>query len=148
MTAKTILESDGTVTITGTVLTAGKSTETDRIYPLESMVKAVNEFNKREQPQFGSILDVDNFSTFTDLANVTHKVERLWVDGDDIKVRVKLLDTPRGKDIRDTLEHASSREISIGYKPTPVMLGELNEIDGEMVLRDFELTRIDILPED
>lgn len=148
-----VYDPEGSITLTATLLTAGKSPCTDRIYSRESLVRAVEMFNEDDKQKFGEILDSSKFTDVPDLSAISHRVEKVWMEGDEVKASVQLLDTPMGAVARDLIlsqhqDEILSGEMRITVKPSPVMRGTVSEVDGEMVIDDLELVRVDLLQED
>lgn len=64
-----------------------------RIYTKNTCQKIIDDFNKQNSV-FGEI-EPDN--TDISLANVSHLVEKLWIENNILKAEIKILNTPQGK---------------------------------------------------
>jgi len=86
---------------TTTLLKADVLNGNDRIYTKESLEIAVDQFKKREFPMMGQLGHSD--SQDIDLKKVSHKIVDVFIDGDELKANIMLLETPSGKKVYDML---------------------------------------------
>lgn len=142
---KILVDEEDKITIIGTVLDSGKSPISGRTYREEDLERMVEEFNaKGESACFGEIMGVgeEDYGPTTNMAKVSHQVKRLWFEDGSIMAEMKVLGTPHGDIIRELIED------KVGIKPTPVMTGLVEKIDGEDFATDLTLVRVDATEED
>lgn len=141
----TILKEDGTLTISGVMLTSGEVSINEYTYDPDAIIRAVDKFNEGNSCALGGILNSETGGT-VDLNGVTHEVERVWMDGNCMMATIKILNTPCGKIVRNTLYTENDEGgISSQFVPTPVMRGVVHCTSGDvMTVDDIELLRVDI----
>ena len=87
-----------------------------RIYPLEVMKEAIEEWKNKDK-KFGE-LNPDYNNNSVVLGNISHKVEDIWInENKEICGRVKLYDTPQGKIVENLIKNKQNVELA------PCMIG-------------------------
>lgn len=124
---------------TGTVLLANTMNRNHRIYPLTVLQTAVDNFNVKltENTQMGELGQGENLSV--DVERASHTIEKIWVEGNEIKSTIEFLETPPGKLLQELIES----EIDLALAPRGT--GYVSE-DG--VISNYEITTIDIIAAD
>jgi len=93
--------------LTAALCKANVVNENGRIYPNEALEKMVNDFQEVKNRQ-GCMIgengypDENNF-TIT-LNNVSHQILDVWIDGDTLYGKIKILDTENGRKVSKMLE--------------------------------------------
>jgi hypothetical protein len=146
----TVIDENGEVTITGSVLDSGLSPISNRVYREEDLKRMVAEFNAGDMPHFGEMMATgsDNYGTTVNMDRISHKVERVWFEDGSIMAEMKVLGTPHGDILREIITKGAMEGVSsVGFKPTPVMTGTLETIDEDLTVIDPTLIRVDATPE-
>jgi hypothetical protein len=74
--------------------------------------KITNDF-QLENPMFGE-LGYPEETSFTSLERVSHQIENLEIEGDTLFAEIKILDTPRGEELKTLLDGVVFRPRIIG----------------------------------
>jgi hypothetical protein len=81
---------------------------------LEQMVAQFKQKVSNGVQMFGE-LGYPESTSFTSLERVSHQVENLQVEGDTLFAEIKVLDTPRGKELKTLLDDIVFRPRMIGH---------------------------------
>lgn len=84
------------------ILTADAVTLTGRIYPKEVLQHAIEEFNSRNEPCLCNNQGLSN--NHVELDEITHEVQHLELNGNDLIATVRFLDTPRGNMLQKLID--------------------------------------------
>ena len=126
----------GVFEVEGVMQRASAENQNGRVYKKEILVreakKYVDEFVKRGNA-FGELDHPE--SPVVSLKNASHIVKELWWDGDDLKGRVELLNTPAGNIVKEIIK--AGHTIGISSRGTG-SVQQTNEGTLE-VQPDFEL---------
>jgi len=133
---------EGAVYLTGRIQTADKKNGNGRVYPHKVL--------KREMDNYLSIVK-DNRATgeldhpddsVINLKNVSHMVVDCWWEGKDVMGKIKVLDTPSGRILKDLINAG----VKLGISSRG--LGSVKESMGvTTVEEDFQLICFDIVSE-
>lgn len=88
-----------------------------RMYTDECLEQIVTQFKQKVSdgvPMFGE-LGYPESADFTSLDRVSHQVENLQVEGDTLFAEIKILDTPKGKELKTLLHGVVFRPRMIGH---------------------------------
>lgn len=124
--------------IQGPFTEAGCKNRNSRIYPLESMVEQINEFNQNfiltrratgelEHPEYPNL----------NAANACHLITEIKQDGNIFIGKSKILDTPKGQIVKALLKD----EVQLGISSRS--LGTVDESTG--IVTNFKLCTFDIV---
>lgn len=146
----TVKQKDDTYLIEGVVLTANGPNISGRKYDMDSLKKAVDEYNVKDPAMRLGELDgddVDRCGAHINFEKVSHRVGDLVLHDDGtVTATCEVMKTPMGNIIKDLIESGVKLGVSsrpLQFKPTPVMTGKVH--DG--VVNDLEFIRIDVTPE-
>ena len=137
---KMITESEknngGKVVVQGVLQRAGSKNQNGRVYPkpiLEREVKNYKNLQIKERRALGELDHPE--SSVVNLQNVSHNVQDVWWNGDDVVGRVEVLTTPAGNILKELLRAG----IKLGISSRG--LGSVKPIDENTVAveDDFEL---------
>ena len=89
------------ITVKGPILVIGEPIYDGTILSLEAAEKLVNEFNENPNTHLGEFLNC-GFPD-TNLQNVSHKINKVSIEGKYVMAEIEILDTPQGKIVQDIL---------------------------------------------
>lgn len=98
--------------ITRQILKIGQENLNGRIYTQEAAEKMLHDFQEHKDNFYGELGFPS--SAVTSLSNVSHKVLNMHIDEDVIVAEIKILDTPYGKILLETLPMVVFRTRSTG----------------------------------
>lgn len=140
---QTLVESKGgnkTYFIEGIFAQSNKANRNGRIYPRQYMESALNNFQKViESKRAMGELNHPSGPTIN-LDRVSHLIEYMKWDGDNVLGRAKILDTPMGKIAQGLLEGGVQLGVSTRGLGSLKQVGGLNEVQS-----DFTLNTVDIV---
>ena len=112
-----------------------------RIYPLPVMQKAVGKYDTDQVSKGRAVGELNHPEGPTvNLDKVSHKIESLKFDGNNVMGRATVLDTPMGKIVEGLLDGG------VGLGVSTRGMGSLMQQNGAMVVKDdFLLNAIDIV---
>lgn len=121
----------------GIFVQGNKRNQNQRIYPVSEINKAVENIQKRIDSGLTVLGEADHPDDLNvNIDRVSHKIEKMWMNGSDGLGRLKILPTPLGK-ICETL---LLNEVRLGVSSR----GSGNVTDGGNV-SDFEIQTVDIV---
>lgn len=113
-----------------------------RRYPRSVLEREVKNYEKliKENRALGELDHPDD--QVVNLKNASHMVTGVWWDGDDVKGKVKILNTPSGQILRSLVEGG----VKLGISSRG--MGSVHENNGETVVEDdFNLICFDFVSE-
>ena len=126
--------------ITGPFMQVETKNRNGRIYPKKIMEREVEKYRKEMIETHRAMGELDHPETPTiNLDRVSHIIESLVFDGNDIIGKAKILDTPMGRIAQSLLEGG----VKLGVSSRG--LGTLNEEDNTTVNDDYQLVCVDIV---
>jgi hypothetical protein len=134
--------SNGAMYLTGRIQTADKQNGNGRVYPYDVLNREVKNYKKivEDNRACGELDHPDD--SVVNLKNVSHIVTDVWWDGKDVMGKIKVLDTPSGK----TLKELINAGVKLGISSRG--LGSVRESMGKTVVEnDFQLICFDIVSE-
>ena len=133
---------NGTVYLSGRIQTADKKNGNGRSYPYKVLKREVDNYNKivKDNRACGELDHPDD--SVINLKNVSHIVTDVWWEGKDVMGKIKVLDTPSGRILKDLINAG----VKLGISSRG--MGSVQEQMGtSMVQEDFELICFDIVSE-
>lgn len=120
----------------GVIQRANKKNQNGRIYPMSVLQKVVREYIAgpiKENRAYGELDHPD--SPIVELKNTSHIIKELWWEGEDLKGKIEILDTPFGNIVKSILKRGYT--IGISSRGT----GSVKQLDENTVevQDDFEL---------
>jgi len=140
--AEKIFVRNGGMMLTGKLQEADVQNGNGRVYPRGIM--------EREVKKYGAVVDDSRAlgeldhpdSSIINLANVSHMVTEVWMDGPSVMGKIKVLDTPSGQILRALVESGVKTGISSRG------MGSVTERMGKTIVEDdFQLICFDIVSE-
>jgi len=128
--------------LTGKLQQANTQNGNGRVYPLEVLQREVENYTKlvKENRALGELDHPDD--SVINLKNASHLVTSIWMDGDTVMGKVKVLDTPSGKVLKSLVE--SGVKLGISSRG----MGSVENRNGQTVVQDdFQLICFDFVSE-
>ena len=128
--------------ITGKLQEGGTVNGNDRLYPEGIMEREVKKYSEmvKDNRALGELDHPE--SSIINLANVSHMVIDIWMDGPAVMGKCKVLDTPAGQILRSLVDAG----VKIGISSRG--MGSVKEHRGQTIVEDdFQLICFDIVSE-
>jgi len=143
-----LTEAEKTFVRNGGMILSGKLQEAEvqngngRVYPMSILEREVQRYAKLVEDH-RALGELDHpESSIVNLANVSHMITEVWMDGPSVMGKCKVLDTPSGQILRALVE--SGVKIGISSRG----LGSVIEQKGKTIVEDdFQLISFDIVSE-
>lgn len=131
---------NGGMYLTGTIQRADAKNGNGRVYPRKILEREMNKYNDLiSQNRALGELDHDD-SNIVNLKNVSHIVTKVWWDGDDVKGKLKILETPNGEIVKGLVKGG----VTLGISSRA--LGSIKEERGLTIVEDdLQLICFDIV---
>ena len=131
---------DGEVILAGVMQRADAKNGNGRVYPFDILQREVRNYTKivNEKRAMGELDHPD--SSVVELKNVSHIVTEIYMEGNDVFGKLKVLDTPSGKILKDLIKGG----VKLGISSRGV--GSVKERNGlTEVQDDFQLICFDMV---
>ena len=128
--------------ITGKLQEGGVLNGNQRMYPPDIMEREVNKYTQmvKDNRALGELDHPE--SSIINLANVSHMVIDIWMEGPSVMGKCKVLDTPSGQILRSLVDAG----VKIGISSRG--MGSVKEHQGKTIVEDdFQLICFDIVSE-
>lgn len=134
---------EGAVYLVGRIQTADKKNGNGRVYPMKVLKKEVDNYKKivADGRATGELDHPDD--SVINLKNVSHIITDCWWEGKDVMGKIKVLDTPSGRILKDLINAG----VKLGISSRG--LGSVKEsMHGDTIVEeDFQLICFDIVAE-
>lgn len=133
---------NGVLYLSGRIQTADKKNGNGRSYPFKVLKREIDNYKKivEDNRACGELDHPDD--SVINLKNVSHIVTDCWWEGKDVMGKIKVLDTPSGRILKDLINAG----VKLGISSRG--LGSVKESMGNTVVQeDFELICFDIVSE-
>ena len=127
--------------ITGVFMQSGVKNKNGRIYPPDVLVGEMNRYITEQINTKRSVGELNHPNgPNINLDKVSHMITDLWVEGNNIYGKAKILNTPQGQIVKTLIDEGVQLGVSTrGF-------GSINEERGaKVVQKDFRLATIDIV---
>jgi hypothetical protein len=132
----------GVFEVEGVLQRAGAKNQNGRVYAKDILVREANAYNENFVKVGNAFGELDHpESVIVSLQNASHVIKELWWDGDELKGRIELLNTPAGNIVKEIVK--AGHTIGISSRGTG-SVSETNEGTLE-VQDDFELSAFDFV---
>lgn len=131
---------NGEIILAGVMQRADAKNGNGRVYPFDILQREVKNYSKivRENRAMGELDHPD--SSVVELKNVSHIVTEIYMEGNDVFGKLKVLDTPSGKILKDLIKGG----VKLGISSRGV--GSVKERQGlTEVQDDFQLICFDMV---
>jgi len=127
--------------IQGIFAQAEKKNRNGRIYPMPVMEKALNKYNNEQVSKGRAVGELNHPEGPTvNLDKVSHKINKLEFQGDDIVGEATILDTPMGQIVKGLLDG------NVQFGVSTRGMGSLSQRNDTMVVNsDYILNAVDIV---
>lgn len=139
---KRAVKEEGVMYLTGRIQTADKKNGNGRKYPIKVLRREIDNYIKivNDNRACGELDHPDD--SVINLKNVSHMVTKCWWEGKDVMGKIKVLDTPSGRILKDLINAG----VKLGISSRG--LGSVKESMGETIVEDdFQLICFDIVSE-
>ena len=133
---------NGAVYLTGRIQAADTKNGNGRMYPKKVLDREVGNYKRviDDNRACGELDHPDD--SVVNLKNVSHMMVDIWFEGNDVMGKIKVLNTPSGRILKDLLNAG----VKLGISSRG--LGSVQETSqGTMVQEDFQLICFDIVSE-
>ena len=133
---------NGVLYLSGRIKTADKKNGNGRSYPYKVLKREIDNYKKvvADNRACGELDNPDE--SVINLKNVSHIVTDCWWEGKDVMGKIKVLDTPSGRILKDLIKAG----VKLGISSRG--LGSVKESMGSTIVQeDFELICFDIVSE-
>lgn len=135
-------ERPGVFEVEGIMQRAGAKNQNGRVYSKKILLREVDRFSEEFIKNGNAYGELDHpDSIVVSLKNASHIVKELWWEGDELKGRVELLNTPSGNIVKEIIK--AGHTIGISSRGT----GSVQELaEGSLEVQDdFELVTFDFV---
>jgi len=137
------IKENNALILSGVMQRANSKNGNGRVYPRPILEREIETYNKlvRERRAVGELDHPDD--SVINLKNASHIVTDVWWDGNDVKGKVEVLNTPSGQILRSLIQS----NVTLGISSRG--LGSVTESEGgsTMVQDDFQLICFDFVSE-
>ena len=133
---------NGVMYLSGRMQTCEKKNGNGRVYPCKVLQKEIKNYQNviKDNRALGELDHPDD--SVINLRNVSHIVTDMWWEGNDVMGKIKILDTPSGRILKDLINAG----VKLGISSRG--MGSVKESMGNTVVQeDFELICFDIVSE-
>ena len=133
---------NGMLYLSGRIQTADKKNGNGRSYPFKVLKREIENYSNiiKDNRALGELDHPDD--SVINLRNVSHIITDVWWEGKDVMGKIKVLDTPSGRILKDLINAG----VKLGISSRG--LGSVKESMGSTVVQeDFELICFDIVSE-
>ena len=133
---------DGGMILSGIMQMTETQNGNGRVYPHKTMVREVKNCQKlvQENRALGELDHPDD--SVINLKNASHMVTEIWMDGQKVMGKMKILETPSGKILKELVNGG----VTVGVSSRG--MGSVSEQSGQtMVEDDFQLICFDMVSE-
>jgi len=133
---------NGGMMLSGLMQMAETKNHNGRMYPRPVLEREVENYKKlvKEKRSLGELDHPD--AAEINLQNASHRVTEIWMEGDKVIGKIRVLDTPAGK----TLQELIKGDCSVGISSRG--MGSVRESQGVTIVEDdFQLVCFDIVSE-
>ncbi|MAF42911.1 MAG: primosomal protein [Parcubacteria group bacterium] len=133
---------EGGMILSGIMQKADVVNGNGRVYPHRVLMKEITNYARivKERRALGELDHPDD--SVINLKNASHLVTDIWMEGTDVKGKIKVLDTPSGK----VLQELVRAEVNVGISSRG--MGSVSESQGQTIVEDdFQLICFDMVSE-
>lgn len=133
---------DGGMILSGIMQMTETQNGNGRVYPHSTMIREVKNYQKlvKEKRALGELDHPDD--SVINLKNASHMVTEIWMEGKNVMGKIKVLDTPSGKILKELVNGG----VTVGVSSRG--MGSVREDKGQTIVEDdFQLICFDMVSE-
>lgn len=133
---------DGGMILSGIMQMTETQNGNGRVYQHKTMVREVRNYQKliKENRALGELDHPDD--SVINLKNASHMVTSMWMEGKNVMGKIKVLDTPSGKILKELVNGG----VTVGVSSRG--MGSVSESNGQTIVEDdFQLICFDMVSE-
>ena len=133
---------EGGMILSGIMQKADTQNGNGRVYPMEVLMREVKNYSKivKERRALGELDHPED--SVINLTKASHMVTAIWMEGTDVKGKIKVLNTPSGQ----VLQELVRAEVNVGISSRG--MGSVHESAGQTIVEDdFQLICFDMVSE-
>jgi hypothetical protein len=134
--------SDGGMILSGIMQMTETQNGNGRVYQHQTMVREVKNYQKliKENRALGELDHPDD--SVINLKNASHMVTAMWMEGKNVMGKIKVLETPSGKILKELVNGG----VTVGVSSRG--MGSVTEANGKTIVEDdFQLICFDMVSE-
>jgi len=135
------IKSGGDLILEGIIQRANAKNQNGRVYPKEILEREIEAYKQGPIAEHRSTGELDHpDSQVINLKNVCHRITEVWWDGDDVKAKLLILDTPSGNIVKALIKGGVQIGISSRAMGSVQNLGEGTvEVQDDLSLVCFDI---------
>tara|TARA_B000000557_G_scaffold180445_1_gene147246 strand:+ start:19 stop:627 length:609 start_codon:yes stop_codon:yes gene_type:complete len=133
---------DGGMILSGIMQMTETQNGNGRVYPHNTMIREVKNYQKlvKERRALGELDHPDD--SVINLKNASHMVTEIWMEGKNVMGKIKVLETPSGKILKELVNGG----VTVGVSSRG--MGSVKETNGQTIVEDdFQLICFDMVSE-
>ena len=133
---------DGGMILSGIMQMTETQNGNGRVYPHNTMIREVKNYQKlvKERRALGELDHPDD--SVINLKNASHMVTEIWMEGKNVMGKIKVLETPSGKILKELVNGG----VTVGVSSRG--MGSVREDKGQTIVEDdFQLICFDMVSE-
>jgi hypothetical protein len=138
---------DGRMRVKGKLQEADTKNGNNRVYPLETLRKQVDQYVKGPIASKTSTGELDHpESSIINLSNVSHLIHKIWWEGNNVMGELIILNTPSGKIAQEIIIAGIPLGISSRGMGSVRQIGETVEVQDDFELLCWDLVSVPSTP--
>ena len=138
---------DGRMRVRGKLQEADTKNGNNRVYPLETLRKQVDQYIKGPVASKTSTGELDHpESSIINLSNVSHLIHKIWWEGNNVMGELIILNTPSGKIAQEIIIAGIPLGISSRGMGSVRQIGETVEVQDDFELLCWDLVSVPSTP--
>jgi len=133
---------EGGMILSGIMQKANTANGNNRVYPMEVLQRECKNYSKlvKERRALGELDHPED--SVINLRNASHMVTDIWMEGIDVKGKIKVLNTPSGQVLQELVRAG----VNVGISSRG--MGSVSESKGQTIVEDdFQLICFDMVSE-
>lgn len=99
---ESLKENNGRLVVKGVLQRADAKNQNGRVYPKNILIREVKKYLKTQVAENRALGELDHpESSVVNLQNVSHNVQEVWWDGDNVMGKIEVLGTPAGNILKE-----------------------------------------------
>ena len=125
---KESIDSDGPLIVSGIIQRANAKNHNGRVYPKEILAPQIDLYTENFINTRNSMGELDHpDSSIVNLKNVSHVINKIWWEGDDVMADIEILNTPSGQILTELFK----KKINVGISSRA--MGSVKQVNENTV---------------